>query len=98
LLEKPDCATCRKIKGDAFCPSDCIKCLPPLLDENIDAARVYCVTQGQLIMGMAGAVDINHLAIHEAMRLYEVEDKPRCFEKVLRLAGHFLEKARQERD
>lgn len=55
------------------------------------------VTRGQLIFApMGGVVDINHLAVHEAMRLYRVADRKSCFEKVLKLAHHFLEKAREE--
>jgi len=33
-------------------------------------------------MGPTRAIDINHQAIHEAMRLYDIPDKRKCFEKV----------------
>jgi hypothetical protein len=33
---------------------------------------------------------INQVAVHEAMRLYGVEDKKNCFEKVLLLARTVL--------
>jgi hypothetical protein len=52
----------------------------------------------QLILGSNGPIGINHLAIHEAMRLYGIRDKRNCFEKVLRLSGHFIEKAIAENE
>lgn len=45
---------------------------------------------------MAGVVDINHLAVHEVMKLYRIENRKECFEKVLRLAAHFIEEMRME--
>ncbi|GFK95444.1 hypothetical protein NNJEOMEG_03307 [Fundidesulfovibrio magnetotacticus] len=55
---------------------------------NRDAARVYLACRRQLIFaGMGRPVDINHLAVHEAMRLFRVRDAVDCFEKVLALAG-----------
>ena len=43
-------------------------------------------------MGFSGPVDINHSAIHEAMRLYGIEDQKKCFEKVLTLGRWWLNK------
>ena len=87
---------CKFLKGERWDDSDCPRCLPFLLEENEDAALIYMLTQGQLIFGPKGPVDINQLAVHEAMKLYRIENKKDCFEKVLRLAGHFIEKARME--
>jgi len=64
------------------------------MEENQDAAEIYFLVQNQLIMGLRGPIDINHLAIHEAMKLYRIRERRDCFEKVLRLAIHFIEKAR----
>lgn len=36
-------------------------------------------------MGFDGPIDINHLAIHSAMDLYQVRNRQRCFEKVVKL-------------
>jgi hypothetical protein len=47
-------------------------------------------------MGWNGPVAINHLAVHAAMELYEVEDKKDCFEKVLKLSYHFIAEARED--
>jgi len=57
---------------------------------------IYFLTQRQLIFGPKGPVDINHLAVHEAMKLYQIDNRQECFEKVIRLAAHFIEKMRME--
>ncbi len=44
-----------------------------------------------MIMGMNGPVDINHLAIHEAMRLYKIKRRQECFEKVLNLSRWWID-------
>jgi len=68
------------------------------MEENQDAASIYVLVRNQYIFGPRGPVDINHHSIHEAMRLYGVRDRRGCFEKVLRLASHFIEKIRMEAD
>lgn len=73
-------------------------CLPPLLPDNYDAARVYLLTRGQLILSMSGVVDINQLAVHEAMKLYRIENRKECFEKVLRVAAHFIAEMREQNE
>ncbi len=93
-MSKPKCSTCKFLKGEKWDEEDCIKCLPMLIDENQDAARIYFLVQNQLIMGSTGPVDINQLAIHEAMKLYRIKDRKECFEKVLILSAYFIEKSR----
>lgn len=96
---KADCEVCKRLKGDKFDSNDCKDCLPELMDENKDAARVYLLCRDQAIMApMGGPVALNHMAVHEAMRLYEVEDRRGCFEKVLKVFQHFLEKSREENE
>lgn len=41
-------------------------------------------------MGVNGPVDINHQAIHEAMRLYRIKNRRRCFEKVIALSKWWI--------
>ena len=41
---------------------------------------------------MNGAVDINHQAIHEAMRLYRINDPRKCFEKIMILSRWWLDR------
>ena len=47
-------------------------------------------------MGPNGPIDINHQAIHETMRLYEVKNKQQCFEKVLIMSQEWLTKMREK--
>jgi hypothetical protein len=78
---------------------NCKACLPPLKEQNIDAVRMYLLTRNQLILtGMGDPVDINHMPIHEAMRLYRVKNPRECFEKVLTLANNMMERAEAERE
>ena len=50
---------------------------------------------------MGGAVSLNQMAIHAAMSLYDIEFPQDCFEKVLLIYRHMLdkmnEKAKQNR-
>lgn len=41
------------------------------------------------------AIDINHQAIHEAMRLYRLKNRQECFEKVLVMGHWWIEKLRK---
>ena len=77
--------------------ADCSACVPPLLPENEDTERVYFAVQDQYIMSsMGGPVAINQLAIHEAMRLYDVCDPVDTFDKVVMLSRHFIDKQNME--
>ncbi len=58
--------------------------MPPLMPENEDAELVYLMVQDQYIMApMGGPVAINQVAIHDAIRLYDVADPVDCFERVV---------------
>ena len=70
----------------------CGSCRVELMPENADAYGIFRTVRYQFIMGFSGPVDINHSAIHEAMRLYGIEDKKKCFEKVLTLGRWWLNK------
>lgn len=63
------------------------------MEENADAMMIFGLVQRQVIIAPMGEViDIDHKAIHEAMRLYGIRDRRDCFEKVLRLAALAREK------
>ena len=47
-------------------------------------------------MGNETAIDINHQAIHESMKLYEIENRKECFEKVLILSARRIERLRED--
>lgn len=66
--------------------------MPQLMEENVEAVRIYLIVKNQFIMGLDGPIDINQLPIHAAMRLYKIKNRQNCFEKVLLLADHFMEK------
>ena len=67
------------------------------MEENADAVRIYLICANQLIMSMGGPIDISHLSIHAAMRLYKIQDRRGCFEKVLTLSHHFMTKYRDSK-
>lgn len=77
--------------------TDCRTCLPECLPENEDAERIYFIVQDQYILGMGGAVAVNQMAIHAAMELYDVTYRRDCFEKVLKLSRHFINKQAEAR-
>lgn len=61
--------------------------MPPLMEENREAARVYMAVCNQFVMApMGGPVDIDFRAIEVAMDIYSVQDRRACFEKVVALA------------
>ena len=46
---------------------------------------------------MGEPIAINQIAIHEAMELYKVSDKIRCFEKVVNVSRKIIEDDRESR-
>jgi hypothetical protein len=67
-------------------------------EENKNAIRVFFMVQDQYIMSEGGPVAINHLAIHEAMRLLKIKDRLECFRKVCRLSHWWLEQVRERQE
>jgi hypothetical protein len=53
------------------------------MEENREASDIYYLTRGQVIVGMSGVIDINHLAIDAAIERNGTRDKKKIFEKVL---------------
>lgn len=91
------CKALKSQRPEGWTDEDCPACLPPLFDENKDAAFIWRVVHRQYIMAEGGwIVDINHAAIHAAMTLYEVEDQRDCFEKVLFIAAHEIKRQNDE--
>lgn len=69
----------------------CEICKVDPLPDNEDAYKIFYIIRYQLIMsGMGGAIDVNHLAIHEALRLYRIKNRQRCFEKILALCRWWI--------
>ena len=71
--------------------------MPDIDPENIDAEQIYMAVQDQYIMGPAGPVGISQEAIHKAMDLYGIEFRVDCFEKVVNLTRHLINKMYDER-
>ncbi len=88
------CEACKEVYGDD--QEKCSDCKPEYLEENAEAIYIFFLVRNQLIMGYSGPVDINHLAIHSAMNLYEIKEKKDCFEKILFMGSYWLNKIREK--
>jgi hypothetical protein len=91
------CDGCTQLYGMRNPPEDppCETCKETPLKENENAIRIFAIVRHQFIVGMGGPIDVNHLSIHEAMRLYGIKNKKECFEKVLTLSEWWLSRIRE---
>jgi len=69
-----------------------------MLDENEDAITLYSIVQNQWIMGSGGPVDINHLAVWEAIDRHPVVDTLETFKKILALSRWMLGRIIEKRE
>ena len=96
------CDQCRQMYAERKPPGlpDCGKLCPVearvLKEENEDAARIYMVARGQVIVAGDQVIDLNYVAVKTVMDLYGVERQRECFEKVRRCFQHFEKKRRDE--
>lgn len=92
------CDQCQQMYAERNPPGDppCEKCRVEFREENRDAINIFYVVRNQLIMGFSGPVEINHQAIHEAMRLYKIRNRRECFEKVLTLSRWWIGEMREK--
>lgn len=75
----------------------CSNCRVELLPENSDAANIYSVVKGQVIVaGMGQVIGLNQLAVWEAIDRFQVINKLDCFEKVVGTFNHILAKEKEE--
>ena len=81
------CDQCRQIYAERRPPGapPCESCRVDLLEENQDASVIFSLVRNQMILGPNGPIDLNHLAIHADMELYQIKNRRQCFEKVIRL-------------
>lgn len=49
-----------------------------------------------MILNQNGPISINQLAIHEAMKLYEIKDRKDCFHKVLFLSDWWMKRIMED--
>ena len=69
----------------------CEQCKPELLPENEDSIFVFSFVRNQVVTaGMGQVIGINHLAISNAIRLFEIDNEKKvtldvikCFDAVL---------------
>jgi hypothetical protein len=73
-------------------------CRPALFDENEDAITLYSIVQNQWIMGSGGPVDINHIAVWEAIDRHPVRDGLETFKKILALSRWMLGRINEKRE
>ena len=62
------------------------------MPENEEAYSIFQRVRSQLIFSFGGPVDLDHVAIHKAMELYNVEYQQECFDKVTELGRWWLNK------
>jgi hypothetical protein len=74
----------------------CETCRVDPVEDNKEALKIFFMVRDQYIMTEGGPVAINHLAIHEAMRLLKIKDKLKCFNKVCKLANWWIDLVREE--
>ena len=97
---QPNCDACRDLYGRRTPPQEppCDTCRPVMLDENEDAITLYSIVQNQWIMGSGGPVDINHLAVWEAIDRHPVVDTLETFKKILALSRWMLGRIIEKRE
>lgn len=78
--EEPPCETCRV----------------ELLEENAEAAKIYLTVQGQVRTVGDTVIDLDHVALWQAIDRYEVKKPLRVFELINRTFHYFLSKDRDE--
>ncbi len=87
----PTCPGCRELYAARTPPQEppCVTCRVDLFDDNEEAARIYQVVRRQVVTRFNGredvVIDVNHVAVWQAIDGYGVRDRRGCFEKVLRL-------------
>ena len=66
---------------------------------NKDALRIWRLVKNQVVtVGMGQPVDLNQMAIWEAIDRYGIEDQIGTFEKIVVLFRYLVSKAKEESD
>ncbi len=91
MKEKPPCEQCQEIHELKDEEPPCAVCLPELMPENHEVARVYLLGQNQVITTMGQVIDLDISAIKTIMDIYKVEDQRTCLERVMKLFHYFQE-------
>ena len=82
MAEKPDCAVCETLYGNEDPP--CEECLPVLLPANQQIYEIFNMAQSQHIIAFNKIIGLRLNPIFHLLELYEVEDKKRYLELMLK--------------
>lgn len=95
-----NCKNCRMVYANMIPPENppCEKCYVEPHEKNRDAIRIFLMVRYQLILGMSGPVDINHLAIDAAMNRESIFNKSDCFRRVTMLGRWWIDRISKRDD
>ena len=102
MQTKPDCRACRDVYAMKDQEPPCSECLPDLLPENINAARIWGLVQDQRIWvggGMSEPVSagLMHEPVWRLIDEFDVDDRFDTFLKVLRVYENIVRFEREEK-
>lgn len=66
------------------------------MSENAEAVKIYRIVRGQVRTLGEQVIDLDHVALWQAIDRYMVKNPVRVFEMVNSVFHHFLEKDRDE--
>lgn len=93
----PNCPACKELGNYAKQgESACDVCRTYLLGENADAARIYQLTRGQIVTLGENVIDLNHVALWQAIDRYKIKEPVKVFEAVNKVFHHFLAKDKDD--
>lgn len=97
---QPRCAACKDLYARRSPTQEppCDSCRPVILEENEEAISLYSFVQNQWIMGPVGPIDINHVAVWEAIDRYIIKDKIGTFKKILILSQWMIGRINNKKD
>lgn len=111
MVDRTDCDTCQAVYAPSRWDTDadrarkkdgppCGTCRPDVLPTNALAVDVYRRCSGQMVMSMAGPVDINLLAVKCVMEWMRVPpaEQWHLFEQVQLLAQSVIQAGREKQD
>jgi hypothetical protein len=85
----PNCKITTR-NGEQWSEERCKTCRVVLMEENADAAFIYNLCRGQVIVAFDKVIDLNHLAVWKNIEKFKIKNDADCFLKVNRVFRHFL--------
>lgn len=68
------------------------------MPENKEALEIYSLVCNQMIVsGFGEPIGIDFKAIKIVLDLYEIDNQPECFKKVVTVARHFIKAGQEKR-